>query len=81
MRKCKQKYWLEQYSNKNTIEEWFKNWLTYMDNHCHELQNMNELKNQFITNEYTQIKSVLNTERNQKKAFNFLKKVIQNMEV
>jgi len=76
-----QRYWIEQYSNKSTIEQWFKNWLTYMDNHCHKLQNMNELKNQFIENEYLQIKSVLNTEKNQKKALDFLTKVIQNMEV
>ena len=81
MIKHNQKYWIEQYSNKKIIEQWFKDWLTYINDHIHQLQNLEELKQQYIKNEYIQIKSVLNTERNQKKAYNFLKKIIENMEV
>lgn len=47
MAKHNQKYWIEQYSNENTIKQWFKDWLTYIDNHFHELQSIEELKNNF----------------------------------
>ena len=81
MKKHNQKYWIEKYSNEEIIKQWFKDWLTYMDNHLHELQNIEELKQQYIKNEYIEIKSVLNTEKNQQKAYKFLKKVIEEMEI
>ena len=81
MGKYNQKYWIEQYTNKKTIEQWFRNYLTYLDGHFHGLQNIEEIKQQFIKNELIEIRIVLNTERNQQKAYNFLKNVINKMEI
>jgi len=78
MKKYKQKFWIEQYTNEKIVNQWFKDYLTYLDGHFHGLQNMEEIKAKFLEIELIEIKTILNTEKNQKKAYDFIKKIINN---
>lgn len=74
-----QKYWNTQYYNEEIIKEWFKNYLTYLDGHFHELQNIQEIKLQFLKNEKREIETIINSKKEQEKIYNFVSNVINNI--
>lgn len=76
-----QNFWYKQYSNEENIKQWFKNYLTYLDGHIHELQNMNEIKEMFLQGEKREIETTINNPKKQKELFEFMKKIIENLEV
>ena len=74
-----QRYWKKQYSNINTIQQWFKDNLTYYPISCK--LNIEQKKREFLQGEKEEIKTIITSNEGQYKIYKFVEKIINEMEV
>lgn len=74
-----QKYWKKRYYDKEEIKQWFKNYLTYLDGHFHELQNIEEIKQAFLKGEKRELQEIINSTEEQEKIFKFMEEVLKEI--
>lgn len=67
-----QKFWIERYSKKENILEWFENFKTYY----HKLPPLEQIKKDFIEGEAREVKEIITSEKKQNDIINFLIKTI-----
>lgn len=74
-----QRYWKKQYGNINTIQQWFKDYLTYYP--ISSKFNIEQIKKDFLQGEKNEILEIIENKEEQERIYKFVEKVINEMEV
>lgn len=70
-----QKYWREQYYNKENVKQWYKDFKTYYST----LLDEEIMKKDFLQGERKEIEIIITDKQEQMKIYNFIEKVLQEV--